>query len=181
MASNEKLLRGNVTILLAYPEYAADPLAPTAAELNAMFAFSPTASQANMVFNVSCATKDDYTLNQTDSDTDDTKTVCDVGEVTNPTFQNYEGSLDFLRDIDVTAAGVFNMAAELTRTADRELYAIKRIGKPNTAAFAVGDLVSIYGFTTDFPQDLVDSGELLGHGARFKTNGKMAMRYEVAA
>lgn len=179
--ANDKLLRGNVTIMLAYPEYAVNPLAPTAAELNAQFAFTPTASQANMVFNVSCATMDDYTLNQTDSDTDDSRTVCDVTEVSNPTFQNYEGSLDFLRDKSITDAGLFNMAAELTREADRPLYAIKRIGKASTAAFAVNDVISIYGFNTDYSQDMVDSGELVKHGARFKPNGQLAINYVVAA
>ena len=83
--ANDKLLRGNVTVLLAYPEYAVYPLAPTAAELNAQFAWSPTASQANMVFNVSCATADDYTLNQTDS-----KQLC-IGFT--PGFNCYRGSL----------------------------------------------------------------------------------------
>ena len=174
---NDKLLRGNVTVLLAYPEYAVNPLAPTAAELNAQFAWTPTASQANMVFNVSCATADDYTLNQTDSDTDDTRTVCDVAAVQTPTYQNYEGSLDFLRDKSVTDQGLFNLAAELTRGVDRPLYAIKRIGKANNAAFAIGDEVSIYGFTTDYPQDIVESGALLMHGARFKTTGKFASNY----
>ena len=179
--ANDKMLRGTVTILLAYPEYAVNPLAPTAAELNARFAWSPATAQANMVFNVSCATADDYTLNQTDSDTDDTRTVCDTAAVQTPTYQNYEGSLDFLRDKSVTDQGLFNLAAELTRGADKPLYAIKRIGKSNSAAFAIGGEVSIYGFTTDYPQDIVESGALLMHGARFKPNGKFASNYVLAA
>ena len=179
--ANEKLLPAHVTILIAYPEAFANPLAPTAEELNAQFAWSPTASQANMVFNVSCAVLDDYTLNQTESDTDDTRTICDEGEVSNATFMNYEASLDFLRDKSVTDQGLFNMAAELTRAPDRPLYIIKRIGKRNTDAFAVGDDISIFGVNTDYPQDGVDSGELLRHGARFKPNGSLAINYEVAA
>ena len=179
--ANDKLLRGNVGIWLAYPEAFVNPLAPKVAELNAQFAWSPTASQGNMVFNVSCATLDDYTLNQTDSDTDDTRTICDVGEVATATFQNYEGSLDFLRDVDITAQGLFNMAAELTRGADRVLYAYKRLNKPNTAPFAIGDQVTIYGFRTDFPQDGVESGALLTHGARFKPTGAFYSNYELVA
>ncbi|MFA5387651.1 MAG: hypothetical protein WC322_04695 [Candidatus Paceibacterota bacterium] len=179
--ANEKLLPANVTILLAYPEAFVNPLAPTAAELNAQFAWSPTASQGNMVFNVSCATLDDYTMNQTDSDTDDTRTVCDEGEVSNATYQNYEVSLDFLRDKSLTDQGLFNLAAELTRAPDRPLYAIKRIVGKNDTAFAIGDAVSIFGVTTDYPQDMVDSGELLKHGARFKPTGSLAVNYELAA
>lgn len=177
--ANEKLLPANVTILLAYPEAFVNPLAPTAAELNAQFAWSPTASQANMVFNVSCATLDDYTMNMTDSDTDDTRTILDMGAVQTPTFMNYDVSLDFLRDVNITDTGIFNMAAELTRAPDLPFYAIKRVGKSNTAAFAAGDPVSIFGVTTDFPQDLVDSGELIKHGARFKPNGEIAINYEL--
>ena len=177
--ANEKLLPAHVGIWLAYPEYAANPLEPTAAELNNLFVWGT--QESGMVFNVSCATLDDYTLNQTESDTDDTRTICDEGEVSNPTFMNYEGSLDFLRDKSVTDQGIFNMAAELTRAADRPLFAIKRIGKKNTDVFAVGDEVSIFGFETDFPQDGVDSGEVLTHGARFKTNGQLAVNYEIAS
>lgn len=177
--ANEKLLPANVTLLLAYPEAFADPVEPTAAELNAQFNFG--AGIGNMVFNVSCATLDDYTMNQTESDTDDTRTVCDEGEVSNATFQNYEVSLDFLRDESVVDAGVFNMAAELTRSADRPLLAIKRIGKKNDATFAIGDSVSIFAVNTDYPQDIVEGGSLLAHGARFKPTGQLAVNYELEA
>lgn len=177
--ANEKLLPANVTILLAYPEAFSNPLAPTSAELNAQFNFS--AGIGNMVFNVSCATLDDYTMNQTESDTDDTRTVCDEGEVSNPTFYNYEVSLDFLRDQSVVDAGVFNTAAELTRAPDRPLFAYKRVGKKNDAAFASGDHVSVFGVNTDYPQDIVDGGSLLAHGARFKATGELAVNYSLAA
>lgn len=177
--ANEKLLPAHVGIWLAYPEYAANPLAPTAAELNAQFVWST--NERGMVFNVSCATLDDYTLNQSESDTDDTRTICDEGEVSNPTFYNYEGSLNFLRDKSLTDAGIFNMAAELTRGADRPLYAIKRIAKKNTDSFAIGDDISIFGFNTDFPQDGVDSGEILTHGARFKPTGQLVVNYKIAS
>ena len=179
--ANDKLLPANVTIMLAYPEAFVNPLAPTAAELNAQFAWAPGTAQGNMVFNVSCALLDDYTLNQTESDTDDTRTICDEGEVSNATFMNYEASLDFLRDASLTDQGLFNMAAELTRAPDRPMYAIKRIGKRNSDAFAIGDHVSIFGLQTDYPQDGVDAGELLTHGARFKATGALAINYQVAA
>lgn len=177
--ANDKLLPANVGIWLAYPEYAVNPLAPTTTELNALFVWG--SAEGKMVFNVSCATLDDYTLNQTESDTDDTRTICDEGEVSNPTFYNYEGSLDFLRDKSVTDTGIFNMAAELTRGVDRPLFAIKRIGKKNTEVFAIGDDISIFGFKTDYPQDIVDSGELLRHGARFKPTGQLAVNFRIVS
>lgn len=177
--ANEKLLPANVTLLLAYPEAFVNPAKPTAAELNAQFDFG--ANVGNMVFNVSCATLDDYTMNQSESDTDDTRTVCDEGEVSNATFMNYEVSLDFLRDESVTDAGIFNMAAELTRAPDRPFIAIKRIGKKQNAAFVVGDHISLFGVDTDYTQDIVEGGSLLAHGARFKPTGLIEVNYALEA
>jgi len=181
MAGNEKLLRGNVTILLAYPEAFADPAHPTAAELNDQFVY--TSNEGGMVFNVSCATLDDYTMNMTDPDTDNTLTVCDIGQVENPTFDNYEVSLDFLRDSSVTANGVFNLARDLTLTADRPFWAIKRIGKASTDAFLTdgSDVISMYGVTTDLPSNLVEDNTLLKHGARFKNTGSLNINYAVVS
>lgn len=176
---NEKLLPANVTLLLAYPEAFADFKAPTSAELNDQFAFST--NEDGKVFNVSCATLDDYTMNQTESDTDDIRTVCDEGEVSNPTFQNYEVSLDFLRDASVVDAGLFNMSAELTRAPGRPLIAIKRLTKKNNELFAIGDDVHIFQVDTDYPQDVVEAGAVLRHGARFKPTGYMDTNYRLVA
>lgn len=179
--ANDKLLRSNVTLLLAYPEAFANPLAPTSAELNAQFAWSPTPSQGNMVFNVSCATLDDYSMNQTDSDTDDTRTVCDANQVTNPTFKNYEVDLTFLRDSDIDGQGIYNMSTELVSGVDQKLFAYKRIGKLNTETFATNDEVSIFGVTEDYSPDNVDSGELVSYGAKFKPTGELLINYKLAA
>ena len=179
MANNEKLLRGNVTILLAYPEAFADPAAPTAAELNDQFVYST--NEDAMVFNVSCATLDDYTMNMSDPETDDTLTVCDVGNVSTPTYENYEVSLDFLRDSSVTANGVFNLARDLTLTADRPFWAIKRIGKGRNTAFAVGDTISMFGVTTDLPVNGIEDNTMLTHGARFKNTGEININHEVTS
>src|SRR5690606_30727457 len=104
----QKMLRGNVTIVAAEPEAFADASAPTAAELN----------NATLVYNISCAITDDYTLNMTDSDTDDSRSICDIGQVATPTFYNYEASLDGFRDADVDAAGVYNLFRDLFRAPD---------------------------------------------------------------
>lgn len=178
---DEKLLPANLTIMYAYPEAFANPQAPTAAELNAQFAFTPTASQGNMVFNLSCSVLDDYTLNQTDSDTDDTRTICDEGEVSNPTFMNFEASIDTLRDASVTDAGLFNMAAELTRAPDRPGIWIKRDGFKADTPFAIGQEVSLFPTLTDYPQDVVDAGSLLSHGARLIPDGAPTINYRLVA
>jgi hypothetical protein len=175
----EKVLRGNVTILLAYPEAFADPEAPVAAELNDLFVY--TTNEDAMVFDVSCSILDDYTLNMSDSDTDDSVSICDIGNVSSPTFQNYEGSLDAFRDKDVDDNGIFNLFRDLTLGPDREFYVIKRIGYASTDAFAAGQTISMYGFNTDFPVDLVEDNAMLKHGARFKPNGNLNINYELAA
>lgn len=175
----EKLLRANVGIYAAYPEAFADPGAPTSAELNDWFAF--TTNEGAMVFNISCAILDDYTLNMTDSDTDDSLSICDIGNVSSPTFQNYEGSLDGFRDADVDAEGIYNIFRELFIAPDRRFWIIKRIGYPADTAFAAGQVVSMYEFNTDFPVDIIEDNSMLRHGARFKPTGNININYELAA
>lgn len=175
----EKMLRGNVSVLAAYPEAFADPTAPTSAELNNQFVF--TTNEDGMVFDISCASMDDLTLNMTDPDTDNSMTVCDISTVDNPTFDNYEASIDTLRDSSVTAAGVYNMARELFMAPDRPFYLIKVIGVAHGTAFAAGDVVSIYGFNTDYPIDVVDGKSMVRQGNRFKPSGFLLSNYTLVA
>lgn len=178
---NAKLLRANYTIMLAYPEYAVNPLEPTSAEMNDQFVFGT--NEDAMVFNVSCAILDDSAnnVNQASSDTDSTMTICDLAAVETPQFVNYEVSLDSLRDLDVDAAGLYNLIRELTITADRPFYVITRIGEEQNEAFAANQIISVFGVNTDFPVDIVEDGTLLGHGARFKPTGEYNINYKVAA
>lgn len=182
MATGVKMLRANVTVLAAYPEAFADPAAPTAAELNSQFVY--TTAEDKMVFNISCAITDDgLTANITDSDTDDTRTICDIGQVQNPTFTTYEVSLDGLRDLSVTDNGVFNMFADLFRGVDRPFWIIKRIGKPNSGAFLTdgSDVIKMFGVTTDTPNDLIEDKGLIKFGARFKNTGDVNINYRVVS
>lgn len=181
MGDNQKVLRANVTILAAYPEAFADPANPTADELNNVFVYG--ANEEAMVFDISCATLDDYTLNLTDSDTDDELSVCDIGNSSTPTFYNYEAELDFFRDKSVTDNGVFNLAWRLFRGVDRPFWLIKRIGKAQGAQFLTdgSDVISMYGVTTDLPTDVVEDNANAKFGARFKTTGQVNVNYSVVA
>jgi hypothetical protein len=179
MAIGQKLLRANVGIYAAYPEAFANPATPTAAELNDQFVY--TSAEENMVFNISCAILDDYTLNMTDSETDDSLSICDIGNVQAPTFANYEVSLDGFRDRSLTDAGVFNLFRELFMAPDRPFYIVKRIGYAQNAAFAIGQTVSLYGVNTDYGVDLVEDNTMLQYGARFKTTGNLNINYTIAA
>lgn len=180
MSVGDKLLRANVTVLVAYPEAFANPLAPTSTELNKLFVFGT--AESNMVFNISSAIVDDgFTANVTDSDTDDTRTITDVGQVSNPTFTKYEVSFDCLRDQSVTANGVFNLAFDLFKGLDRPFYVYTRIGQTQTTAAAANDDWSIFGVRTDNPLDLVDDGGLIKFGARFKNTGDVQPNYRLVA
>jgi hypothetical protein len=180
MSANAKLLRSNVTVLLAYPEAFANAATPTSAELNAQFDYTTNVNK--MVFNISCALTDDgWTFNLTDSETDDTRTICDVAQVSTPTFKNYEVSFDSLRDLSVTANGVFNLAWNLTKGIDRPFWAIQRIGKTNSSPFAIGDDIRMLGVTTDNGQDIVDDKALIKWGARFKPTGQVLWNYTLAS
>lgn len=169
--ANQKLLRANVKITAHYPEAFADLSAPTVAELN----------NAVLGHNISCAIEDSYTLNQTDSDTDDSMSICDIGNVETPTFINYEASLDGFRDADVAANGVYNLFWRLFKAKGVPFILVKRIGKPNTEAYAIGDIVSLFSVETDNPADLVEDTSMIRLGARFKPTGGANINYKVVA
>ena len=165
-----KVLRGNVAIY-AYEEGAfADPASPTIAELNGLLGYD-----------ISCAISDDYTLNMAESDTDDSRSICDIGTVATPTFQNYEASLDGFRDLDPAAVGVFNLFRDLFRAPDVPYTLVKRIGNPQADAFAEDQIISMFEVATDYPVDVVEDGSPIMFGARFTTTGNLNVNYTVAA
>lgn len=174
-----KMLRPNVGIYVATSDAfgGADITAST---------FAPTLAQltdATKVFDISAAVTDDYTLNMTDSDTDSSLAIVDAASVSTPTLYNYEASLDGFRDANPAADSAYNLfkAKFADAAVGTKYYLIKRIGKPADAAFATGDLVSIYGVTTDYPVDLIGDGEMIRIGARFLTTGEVAVNVATAA
>lgn len=166
-----KMLRPNVGIYVAASNAFANWAAPTLTEI----------TDATKVFNISPAVTDDYTLNMTDSESDSSLAIVDNADVQTPTYYNYEASLDGFRDESLSATSVYNRFRDLFSTPDVKYYLIKRIGKAHDAAFAAGDLISIYGVKTDFPVDLVGDGEMIRLGARFLTTGEVAVNIAVGA
>lgn len=166
-----KMLRPNVGIYVAASNAFANWAAPTLTEI----------TDATKVFNISPAVTDDYTLNMTDSESDNSLAIVDNADVQTPTYYNYEASLDGFRDENLTATSVYNKFRDLFSTPDVKYYLIKRIGKAHDAAFAAGDEISIYGVKTDYPVDLVGDGEMIRMGARFLTTGEVAVNVDVAA
>jgi hypothetical protein len=166
-----KLLRPNVGIYVATANAFANWAAPTLTEI----------TSATNVFNISPAITDDYTLNMTDSDSDDSLAIVDNATVQTPTYFNYEASLDGFRDEDPEADSVYNKFRSLFSAPDVKYYLIKRIGYAHDAAFAAGQLISVYGLKTDFPVEILGDGEMIRDGARFLTTGEVAVNVAVAA
>jgi len=165
-----KLLRPNVGIYVATADAFVNYAAPTLTEITA----------ATKVFNISPAVTDDYTLNMTDSESDDSLAIVDNASVQTPTYYNYEASLDGFRDENPSATSVYNKFRDLFDTPDVKYYLIKRVGYAHDAAFAAGQLVSVYGVKTDFPVELLGDGEMIRDGARFLTTGEVAVNVAVA-
>lgn len=178
MADNVKMLRGHVKVVFAYPEAFADPTAPTVAELNDMFKYGT--NEDGMVFDISCSILDDgYNFNLTESEVDDTRTICQIGQVQNPTFYTYEVTLDLLRDKSVTDNGVFNLGFDIFKSADRPFWAIARIGPLQADDFAIGQDIKMLRVITDNPVDLVEDNSLVKFGPRFKSTGDLNWNYRI--
>lgn len=118
-----------------------------------------TATELDAGLNFSCAVVRGYTLNPTDSDTDDSASICDSGNVENRLYDNYEGEFTMFRDADITdATSVFNTAFEFFKEPDKRFYIVRRVGKRNTAAAIGGDEVEAFLFINDHIRS-VDGGD----------------------
>lgn len=172
-----KLLRGHFSVYAFFPEASGDWAAPTAAELTA-------ALSSGLGVDISCALTDDsVTIDLTDSDTDDSISICDIGNVSTPTFFNYEVSFDSFRNGPASAGSpvaVYEQPVRLFNAADRPYYIVKRIGPDQGTAFAAGQTVSIFGVNTDYPTDVLGDGENILFGSRFKPNGQVNVNVDLA-
>jgi len=170
--ANTRMYRANVTFCLAHPEAFADRTAPTAAELN----------NAVLVKNISCALNEDgTTFTLGDSDTDDSLSFCDEGNLSTPTFFNPEVTFEAFRDANTAATGVFNEAFNLMAFPDIAYVAIMRVGEDSDTDFATGDRIKMVGVKTDFGIDVVGNGENQRMSQAFLNNDFVNWNYEVAA
>lgn len=177
--ANTRMFRNNVTFLLARPEAFADRTAPTAAELNDWFDGS---NPDGLVHNITCALNEDgTTFTLGDSDTDDSLTFCDAGNVSTPTFFNPEITMEAFRDADTSANGDFNEAFDLLAFPDVEYIAIMRAGGDSSVPFAIGDRVKMVGVRTDFGIDVNGNAENQRISQSFFNNDFVNWNYEVAA
>lgn len=143
-----KMLNPNTTLIVVPASFISNPAAPSAAVLNGVNAI-----------NVSCAVTRGYTLNPTDSDTDDTASICDTGNSATRLWDNYEGELTMFRDANIADnTSVYNLAFNYFKTVDQQFYVFRRLGKRSTVAIATGDLVEGFLFSNDRLRS-VDGGD----------------------
>lgn len=137
---------------------------------------APSAALLTAAKNISCAIVNGYTVNPTESDTDDSKSICDAANVQTPTFRNYEGSITFFRDSDVTnIVSDYGKAFAFFRTKGTTGYIVRRLGKLSSVAAAAGDVVSSFKFINDNPQDVVNEGGPIQFTVPFLPQGDMAL------
>lgn len=165
-----KLLRGNFSVYAFFPEAQANWATPTATTLQ-------TAITNSLGWDISCALTDDsVNINLVDSDTDDSISICDIGNVSTPTFFNYEVSFDSFRNGPTSVAAavpIFETPVNLFMDVDAPYYIITRVGAAQGTALTAGQVVSIYGVNTDYPTDVLGDGDNILFGSRFKPNGSV--------
>lgn len=176
MASIDRLLRANRTIMQVPVYQMADEslviisptgttcpfFVPTSAVLDAWRQVVTTsATGAAHGGNVSCAILDDVSLGLGDSETDTELTICSIGNEADPTFANIEAQITGLRDKNKADTGVFNLFTQLNNAVDVNYGWVDRIGYGSSAAFASGQVISIYEALNDVPLDIKeDRGNL---------------------
>lgn len=143
-----KMLNPNTTLIVVPEQYITNPAAPSAAILNGVNAM-----------NISLAVTRGYTLNPTDSDTDDTASITDTGNVQNRLFDNYEGEVTCFRDANsADATSIYNIAFNYFKVVDQRFYVFRRVGKKSTVALAAADQVEAFLFLNDRLRS-VDGGD----------------------
>lgn len=142
---------------------------------------APTVAELTAGTNISAAIVTGYTLAATDSDTDDSKTITDEGNVQTPTFGNYEANLSFFRDAIGDTPTIFTTAIALFTAGRVEGWLVSRHGfKSNTAPLAA-QLVSVFRVTSDFHQTVEgDGGAPIQLTVPFLPQGQMALNVPIA-
>ena len=143
---------------------------------------APSAALLTAARNISCAVVSGYTLNATDSDTDDSTSICDGANVDVPTFYNYEANITFFREGDTAnVTSDFYKAFQFFKTGKQLGWLVRRVGYVSTVAAAATQKVSIYKVMSDNPQDVVEDGGPIQYTVPFFPQGSMALNVTLVA
>lgn len=123
--------------------------------------------------NITCAIWDDMTLGLTGSETDDSRTLCTVGEKVTIKRLNFEASITYNRDASLTSTSSdYNLAHALFRAPDVFYILAHRIGYPSTTNFVDGThKVSYYYVATDIPMPVMADDDYIAETQNFVSKG----------
>ncbi len=157
--------------------------APTVALLNHYIdATTPADTGAHWGGNVTCAIVDDWNLALTDSATDDTRTLCSVGQSQDLTFYNYDAVMNFLRDINPQDGNSeFNLPANLVSAPDLAYVIAHRVGYKRDADAVIGQEWHFYYVWTDHAVPAASDGSNQALGETFIPKGIINFKHELAA
>lgn len=164
-----KMMSPNTTIWWVPDSANWNPLVPSAALLTA-------------ARNISCAVVSGYTLNATDSDVDDSTSICDGANVELPTYYNYEANITFFREsnlADVTSD--YYKAFNFFKAGRQGGWLVRRVGYLSTVAAAATQVVSSYKVISDYPQDVVEDGGPIEFTVPFLPQGNMDLNRALVA
>ena len=139
---------------------------------------------------VSCAVVTGFTLNPTDSDTDDTQSICDAAAVSTPVRENYEASITFFREkVGNTGPGTtspadkaFGLFRDGIQNGQKSGWLVKRIGWKQDTPVAAGQILSAFKVSPDNPRDEVgDATTAIQFTVPFLPQGEMYLNQTVTA
>lgn len=143
---------------------------------------SPSAAVLTPARNVSNAVVSGYTLNPTDSDTDDSTSIADGANSQTPTFANYEGNITFFREGDLAnTTSDYAKAFAFFKQPDAEGYWVRRVGFRSNVAAAAAQEVDVFHFSSDVPQDVVGDSGPIQFTVPFLPQGKMVLSKALVA
>lgn len=150
---------------------------------------APKASEVNAGVNISAAIETGYKLGATESETNDSRSIVDEGNVKTPTIGNYEADLTLFRDAIGTGtndapvpATIYTEAVDIFKSGRVTGWLVSRHGKKSTTPCAAGDVISSYLVTSDYMQTLDgDNNAPIRAHIPFKKGGKMALNKTAVA
>lgn len=125
-----------------------------------------------------------------DSETDDTITWCSIGNEVTLTLANITSTLTWLKDANTGGSGstvdltsIFNHAEALLAHQDIPYWLISRTG-PNASQdidFAVGHVIKMARFNTDYPQLLIEQNKPVRGVQNLLYQGSYNWNYPIAS
>lgn len=136
------------------------------------------------IVNLSAAIATGYTLNATDSDTDDSKTIVDEANSSSRGNGNYEAELPFYLEADKVTNTDSEFLAAYNLFRSKGLYGtlVKRLGYKYTVAPATGQNISAFYVRSRTPRITAgDAGGPISFTVPFAPQGQMDLNKPLAA